>query len=204
MAKRGAHQIITSLGMDVDISFAEEFHFQFNLTNTKIPQGDKEINHEIIDNFNTEEVDTRFRGFDFKISPFTLATDYTGMTTVVRKSSICWLLNQNPNQVSSDRLLRTRQSEYKSQKFPHFQASQSGYSKEYECLQIQILKRKAKKAREYTSNYNNIKRNTKEVGVLCQWFGVTRCKYLTLINDFANGYIRMKNYEVTIISPLIF
>ena len=37
MAKRGAHQIITSLGMDVDISFAEEFHFQFNLTNTKIP-----------------------------------------------------------------------------------------------------------------------------------------------------------------------
>lgn len=49
-----------------------------------------------------------------KTSPFTIVTDAHGKEIVVRKSSICWLLNKNCGRLSSDRLQRVMEKEYSS------------------------------------------------------------------------------------------
>lgn len=49
-----------------------------------------------------------------KTSPFTIVADAHGKEIVVRKSSICWLLNKNCVRLSSDRLQRVMEKEFSS------------------------------------------------------------------------------------------
>ena len=46
-------------------------------------------------------------------SPFTVVTDSFGKESIIRKSSICWLLNKDSSKLSSDRLVRVRENEIK-------------------------------------------------------------------------------------------
>lgn len=45
-------------------------------------------------------------------NPFTIVKDGQNNEIVVRKSSMCWLLNQNNYNLSSDRLQRVRECEF--------------------------------------------------------------------------------------------
>lgn len=157
--------------------------------------------------------------------PFTVVTDSTGKETVVRKSSICWLLNEFTGKLSSDRLLRVRQLEYESFKSNDVKLSANFLDKcdeiniddwtifnridSHKCLVGLVLgfgylSGTTGKTKEYSSTFAKIRGNQRDVGVSCQWFGLTNSGYLSLINTFAHGYIDIKKYKFTVSAPTIF
>lgn len=140
-------------------------------------------------------------------SPFTIVTDSTGKETVVLKSSICWLLNEFSEKLSSDRQLRVRQSEYESYKsnevkhFADFLEKCEQINIDDQAILTRINSNKfliglvfgfgylggtTRQTKEYSCSYANIEGNRRDIGVSCQWFGFTKRGHLSLINTFAS------------------
>lgn len=141
-AKKDAHLMSSSLGMTVDISEANDIQIRnINVCNEDIEDIDNEEisnNEDFSENTENNNDDVlqseqvlqdlmilsnitgtlELRDFSQdntqirQDSPFTVVKDSSGKEHVVRKSSICWLLNSNNSKLSNDRLQRVRTSEY--------------------------------------------------------------------------------------------
>ena len=124
-------------------------------------------------------------------SPFICIQDSSNNNIVVRKSSICWLLNKNNFTLSSDRLQRVKDCELeKSKNQSREEIKFTKVCNEVEigdyCLFTRLdnhkkcylglvlafayLEGKTWKSTEFSSDYANVKENGRNVGVLCQWY----------------------------------
>lgn len=166
------------------------------------------------------------RKFDLKPNDeCTIVADASGNEYVVKKSSICWLLNNQKTKLSSDRLERVKVSDYqKLSSLPR--TSNSGYInfavvceeifigdwglfKQIDgpkCLVGMVLgfgymEGKTWKSIEYSSNFAKVTGNKKPIGLLCQWYNVDKNGKLLPINVSVHGYISIDAYKMTLPYP---
>lgn len=154
--------------------------------------------------------------------PFTIVIDSRGNEFVVRKLSICWLLNKESSKLSSDHFQRVRQSEYEKKE------KLKNYSKNPHCNSIVVskeinisewclfkqtkgkdfliglvvrflyLKKVTWKNKKYTNTFAKITGNTKSVGVLCNWFNIDNNGNLILVKTVVHKYVPINNYILTL------
>jgi len=155
-------------------------------------------------------------------SPFTIVTDAHGKEIVVRKSSICWLLNKNCSRLSSDRLQRVIEKEY----FPKSKSTLRSNLLTPSCktcddvtvgewclfrqteknvillgliLSFSYLQDKSRKCREFSKEYATVNyESNREVGVLCSWYSYDNEGNVKPVLVESHGYINLKNYVCTI------
>ncbi|XP_043289665.1 uncharacterized protein [Venturia canescens] len=162
-------------------------------------------------------------------SPFVVVKDNHNKELVVRKSSICWLLQKNSSNLSSDRLQRVRESELNTfVKRGQYKRDDKCFIKKNDEIHIGdwcLFKKKkvgkgspkcfmglvlnfaytdgtTKKSQEYSSHYARVKENTKEIGVLCNWYEIVpKSPDLVPVPMDVHGFISIKQYCSTISSP---
>lgn len=157
--------------------------------------------------------------------PFATVKDAHGKEFVVRKSSICWLLNSNVAKLSSDRLQRVRTAEtaksIRNNETPItincirisdeinigdwclFEKVDDDKCVIGIVLSFAYINGKTWKSIEYSSTFARVSGNTKSIGVLCHWFNVDSSGKLVLLEISVHGYIPIEQYRLTIPSPTI-
>lgn len=154
--------------------------------------------------------------------PFTLVKDSLGVEHVVRKSSICWMLNRTAGKLSSVRLERVRQSEYQRRSETQSVCSYQSlaihtelnvgdwclFEKE-DCsscligviLDFAYMDGSTWRKIEFSSNFANVSGNKETVGVLCLWYEIIEDGYLKLLELNVHGYLDIKQYRFTLPRP---
>ncbi|XP_067203736.1 uncharacterized protein [Linepithema humile] len=136
-----------------------------------------------------------------KTSPFTIVADARGKEMVVRKSSICWLLNKNCGRLSSDRLQRVMEKEFSSKPKSTLRSNLLTPSCRT-CDDVTVGK--SEKSREFSKECAIINyESNREVGVLCSWYSYDTEGNVKPILIESHGYISLRNYVCTITNGFI-
>lgn len=163
-------------------------------------------------------------------SKFIMVHDELGKEFVVRKSSLCWFFSGNSTNLSSDRLLRVRDSElekynkksssknnsllFYKKKCSEIYAGEWCIFERVDCkkhyignvLHFGYMTGATKRSLEYSSNYASVSGNTKDIGVLFHWYkpeGDPGNFVLVSFENHGHGYINIDKYVYTIREPKI-
>lgn len=184
-------------------------------------------------NFEMIEVPSRFLKNDnvvCKMDPYTYVFDKYGKKKLVWKSSLVWLFSKGVTRISSDRLSRVQSSTNKRDKYLMRISSEIinvqkvneifigdwciflnelnnlevGYILQFTKKFGDTASKRSWKQIEYAENFVELCEETKNFGVLCQWYTInfyTNC--LEHMNVVTHGYTKIFNYFVHIPQPFL-
>lgn len=155
-----------------------------------------------------------------KMSQFLTRKRNDGEIEYVRKSTIVWQLNKTTNKLSSDRMVRVKESELMTQKknlvlcngksdrifvrdWCLFKRVDNDKSLVGYLLNFVYPDEKTWRKAEYSGKYANIEKNTKEIEVMCDWYAVNKDRSLKLVTSYTRGYVPISNYKFTLIPPVL-
>ncbi|KAJ8676886.1 hypothetical protein QAD02_012673 [Eretmocerus hayati] len=160
--------------------------------------------------------------------PWVFVDDGSGSPKIVRKSSICYYLEQNCEKISSDRCLRVQQSEIdkKAKGFQRSEVIKVGKLDKIcifdwcvfkepdteKCLighvlSFAYLDQGVWRDTEFSKDFLQVTRNVapnaveKTIGVHCTWYTINRNMTLKHYKKFLPGYFFLNSYKSTIPLP---
>ncbi|KAF5303781.1 hypothetical protein FQR65_LT08116 [Abscondita terminalis] len=150
-------------------------------------------------------------GFEFEKSPYVCASLNDGKFAMIKKSSRCWLLEEDKEKISPDRLRRFIQNTQQPQ---NHMASQAEYGlkvgnwclfKKPKAIELddELIVARILAFCKLKGNKCTIKspKQTKDTGCLCSWYQIDPCGSLILVNTDNHFVCEISNYIIKISNP---